>query len=148
MKKHQRARISRISIGRVYNLGNYEHVRFELTVDVPEGTSAAAAVRGMERLIAGLRPDKTIKSVADLQRDAARIDRMNELTDEQFAREHMGAVGTRKEITRRYVQSLNADRRRRDKSIRLQEKARALFDDLGGAAQWKDAKLDWDSEDY
>ena len=34
-------RISRIGIGRLHNLGNYEHVRYEVTVELPPGTSPA-----------------------------------------------------------------------------------------------------------
>ena len=30
-------KITKITVGRLHNLGNYEHVRYELTVEVPEG---------------------------------------------------------------------------------------------------------------
>lgn len=36
-------RLSRFSIARLYNLGNYEHVRYELTVEVPPECSAKEA---------------------------------------------------------------------------------------------------------
>ena len=41
--------ITKITIGRLYNLGNYEHVRHDLTVEVKDGESAATAITGMEK---------------------------------------------------------------------------------------------------
>jgi hypothetical protein len=39
--------ITKITIGRLYNLGSYEHVRYELTAEVPQGESPATAIIGM-----------------------------------------------------------------------------------------------------
>lgn len=70
--------ITKITIGRLYNLGNYEHVRYDLTVEVKEGESAATAITGMEAIIAGLAPlsKACIKSAGELQRMAAEVEQM------------------------------------------------------------------------
>lgn len=137
------SRINHIKIGRVYNLGNYEHVRYELSVEVQEGESAESAFRGLEQIIKGLEPAKGIKEQDELDRDQKRIDAMRKLSAEEWAERHWG-VGTREEVIQRYEDSLAADRKRREESITRAAAVRALFDDLGGAAEWKDAKQDWD----
>src|SRR3954466_9951002 len=102
-------RISRITIGRLYNLGSYEHVRYELTVEVPGGESAATAVIGMEKLLAALSPKTSTRDRAELERDRRRIFEMRRLLTqdgiEAFARYHSGFVGTPEEYIARCEQS-------------------------------------------
>ena len=42
------SRVSKITVGRLHNLGNYEHVRYEVTVELPPGTAPASVVRDLE----------------------------------------------------------------------------------------------------
>jgi hypothetical protein len=139
-----KSRVSKISIGRVYNLGNYEHVRYEITVDVPEGQSAAKAIVGLEHVIAGLKPLRHINEEHELARDAANIERMKKYTDEEWQSHHGHSVGTRKEVIARYVKAHREAVQRRKAAVKIAAKARALFDNLNGAEKFKDAKLDWD----
>ena len=141
------SRISRISIGRVYNLGNYEHVRYELTVDVPEGESAAAAVIGMERIVEGLRPDRSSPSAADLERSQFAIDEAKKMSAAAFERQHGNPVGGPDAYIARMQESLDKANADRAASQARQRRARRLFDDLAGAETFKDAKLSWD-DDY
>lgn len=47
----------------------------------------------------------------------------------------------------RNVRGLRAEEtHKRDAALARAARARKMFDDLGGAAAWKDAKLDWDSD--
>ena len=48
--------ITKITIGRLYNLGSYEHIRYELTCEIPSGESPATALIGLEKLIGALNP--------------------------------------------------------------------------------------------
>ena len=48
------------------------------------------------------------------------------------------------EVIDRYQKSLEEETIKSQAAIDQARRARKLFDDLGGAAQWKDAKLDWD----
>lgn len=149
MNTKPKPRITKITLGRLYNLGNYEHVRYDLTVEVPDGASATKSILGMERIIAGLSPLKNarVRDVGDLRRDAAYIAKLKSLNAEEWKREHGESKGTRKEIIGRYEKALRDETLKRQKELRTAERARLLFDDLGGAARWKDAKLDWENDD-
>lgn len=140
-------RITKITIGRLYNLGNYEHVRYELTAEIAEGESAATAVTGLAKILNGIRPLKGVKTEREITLAREHIETLKSLNEEDWLREHRYSVGTREEVIARYQQSLDEDIERRAKSIARQKQAQKFFDDLGGAAEWKDAKHDW-SEDY
>lgn len=75
-------RISRITIGRLHNLGNYEHVRYEVTVDLPPGTSPASVLHSTEQMLNGLepRPPHSVSEVYRAQKEieALRITVWNE----------------------------------------------------------------------
>lgn len=49
-------RVSRITIGRLYSLGNYEHVRYEVAVELPPGASPASVIGDLDTLMAGMNP--------------------------------------------------------------------------------------------
>lgn len=149
MNTKPKPRITKITLGRLYNLGNYEHVRYDLTVEVPDGASATKAIIGMERIIAGLSPLKNspTRDECHLRLDAAYIAKLKSLNAEEWKREHGDSKGTRKEIIGRYEKSLKEETLKRQKAFSTAERARLLFDDLGGAAHWKDAKLDWENDD-
>lgn len=140
-------KITKVTIGRLYNLGNYEHVRYEITGEVGPDESAAKLLVGMERVMAGLKPDKTIPTQDDIRRAEMEVSRMIAMNDEEWRRAYGHCTGTRAEVTDRYKVSLAEKFIARSKSIERSKKARELFDDLGGAAQWKDAKLDWQDDD-
>lgn len=140
-------KVSKITIGRLFNLGSYEHVRYEMTVEVKEGESAAAAVIGMERILEGLKPNRCIASDAELKRETLNLDRMHKMTDEEWKREFAYTSGTREEIMARYDEDHVSRTCDSIAAKQCAEKARQLFDDIGGAAEWKDAKLAWDTDD-
>lgn len=137
-------RVSRINIGRVYNLGNYEHVRYELCIDIPAGENASTAIIAAERLIEGLRPDRSSETKADLDREAKRIADMRTMCAADFERRHGQPVGGATAYIERCVADLTEKTARMKERNEKQARARQLFDDLGGASQWKDAKLSWD----
>lgn len=146
--------ISRITIDRLFNLGSYEHVKYGLTIDIPNGCDlkVASVFVGVERLLEALNP-KTLnscKSESELKREELRLKKAALMTDEQFARQYghagMSYVGTRAQYQERMRQSWEESKQRRADMCALAEKARQLLDDLGGAAVWKDAKLDWEND--
>jgi len=142
-------KVSKITVGRLFNKGNYEHVRYELTVDVKEGESAAAAITGMERILEAMKPlDKCcIKTAQELERGQREIDKMLATTASQWEREYGHCTGTPSEVIERYLKSLREETDKRDKALERARMARKAFDDLGGTETWKDAKLDWE-DDY
>lgn len=140
-------KVSKITVGRLYNLGNYEHVRYELTVEVPEGQSAADAVRGLERIVAGLKPSRFMKTKAELDNEAARIGAMQAMDDETWQRNYGHCAGSREEVVARYVADFEKEKRKAQAERDRISTAQSFFDDVGGAAAWRDAKLDWQDDD-
>ena len=139
-------KVSKITIGRLYNLGNYEHVRYELAVEVPEGESAAEAVRGLENILTGLKPSRRIKTDADREREAKKIEAMKSMTEQDWALNYGYHKGTREEIIAWHEEDLAREKKEVQAERDRLDVARSLFDDVGGAAQWKDGKLDWEDE--
>jgi len=142
--------VTRITVGRLYNLGSYEHVRYELTVEIKDGESAATAMKAIEKILAGLSPKTSTHSRDELERSARQIDEMHKLLSDsgpdEFRRIHSHFVGTPEEYIARCEKSQNENLVARLEWESRSERARKMLDDLGGAAQWKDAKLD--CEDY
>lgn len=68
------ARISRITAARLYNTGNYEHVRYEITVEVPEGEDPASAFTSATEILQGLKP-VTSSNRFDYERAKAQLAR-------------------------------------------------------------------------
>lgn len=132
MKKNK-ATISRITIGRLYNLGNYEHVRYELTADIPAGVKPAAVLVNVLKIIRAVDP-KPPSSKYELAR----------------ALEIVAKVEASTEIPEHEKDNLNLYRDR----IRIhanwkanREKALEALDRFGGTEKLTDAKLSWGDDD-
>lgn len=144
---------AKITIGRLYNLGSYEHVRYEISVEVGMEESARDALLGVEKILEGLKPESKccVKSLFDLERGEHRIKELRAAlvaNDEgEFRRKHGHFVGTPEEYVARCEESQVGDMAKREAYERRARHARWLLDHLGGAAEWKDAKLDWENDD-
>jgi len=143
-------RVSKITIGRLYNLGSYEHIRYELTAEVPEGESPATALLGLEKIITALSPKTSTHTRDELARDLRRLEEMHALLSdegpEKFRYRHGHFEGTPEEYIERCERSHSENVARRDAWEGRSAKARKMLEDLGGAANWKDAKLDWERD--
>ena len=141
--------ISKITLGRLYNLGSYEHVRYELTAEIQQGESAADAVTGMEKILAGLAPLKNacINTESEIAHKTKEIQDMKTMPVVDWQRRYGHCTGTAAEVIARYEASLHEEIEKREKALARAKRARQLFDDLGGASKWKDAKLDWQDDD-
>jgi hypothetical protein len=144
--------ITKITIGRLYNSGNYEHVRFELTAEIPPGESPATCIIGMEKILAALSPNTSTRSRDELKREQNQIDdmrrRLGEGQDNFRSYYGSGFVGTPEEYIARCEESHAKNVEQRDAWEARSAKARRLLDDLGGAVNFKDAKLEWEDDDY
>ena len=127
--KKLKTRVTSISVGATYNLGNYENVRFDLSVEVGPGESATAAFQELRYIIASLRPTR--------QPDCA----------DSFAAADKKLVEERSNWEKEHFQEW-ADRMAafHSKKVRRSE-AIAMLDTLGGNRQHRDAKQDWETED-
>lgn len=137
--------VTKITIGRLYNLGSYEHVRYELTCEIPTGESPATAIIGMENIIDALNPKEPegVLSVSDLKRMADMIAAIKELSDEDFAIRHGNRISRTENVADAEKKLARRVQIRGQWEARA-AKARKLLEDLGGAANWRDAKLEWD----
>lgn len=61
------AKVIRVAIGRLHNLGNYEHIRYDVTVELneSEASNPGEVINKLERLLGALAP---IKKDFDYQR--------------------------------------------------------------------------------
>lgn len=134
MKTTLKPRVSRITIGRLYNLGNYEHIRYELSVDVPEGTKPSKAFIGAMRVLRAANP-KPPCSAWELER--ARI---------AVAKDGKDRSEDEKANLKLYQERVAAHELWR----KQREAALTLLDTMGGTKEHRDAKHDWTwgDEDY
>lgn len=145
--------VSKITIGRLYNLGNFEHVRYEISVEVAQGESAEKTLIGLEKIVTALAPESKccVKSKSELEREKRAMDELRdqvtELDEVEFRRRHGHFVGTPQEYFERCHQHYMDDLARRVSYEHRAKKARELLDSLGGTEVWKDAKLDWENDD-
>ncbi len=142
--------ITKITIGLLYNLGSYEHIRYELTCEIPSGESPATAIIGMEKIIGSLNPKLPCGCISedDEKRKLLEIEAMKALDDEAFNNRYLwsGKV-ERSEYMKRTLDDLNESISKRKQWEARAAKARKLLEDVGGASNWRDAKLEWDSDD-
>lgn len=134
-------KVTEITIGRLFNLGDYEHIRYEIKVSVEPNESAQAAFTGVERLLAAIRPKSPLKEDFEWHNIRARHDHWTE----QDWWKYEGKDGWEKakvENDNKYAK-FTAEHKA---WVESQEKVRALLDDLGAAAEYKDAKLSWEDE--
>lgn len=126
--KKLKTRVTRISVGATYNLGNYENVRFDLSAEVSEGESALAAFQELRYIIACLRrtrkPDCADQFEAVSKKTAA--ERSN------YEKEHVQEWADR-------MAAFHLHQSRRVEAIRM-------LDTLGGNLQFRDAKQKWEND--
>jgi hypothetical protein len=126
------ARVSRITVGRLHNLGNFEHVRYEIAVDIPEGVAPSQALANVERVLAGLDPKPPV-SPYDVERAKLALKKVDEEGEEALQEWERSNIPT----YRNYVAC--------DEKWRAERQlAREAFDDIGGTRVYTDAKDQWD----
>lgn len=141
-------RITKITIGRLFNLGSYEHVRYELSADVGESESVETAVIGLEKVLAGLNPKRpsAVKSRDEIDREIRRLAEMRALNNDDFERFHGGYKDTREEYLERISKGIADDETKLRAWQERSQRARELLDDLGAASVWTDAKQSWEDD--
>jgi hypothetical protein len=128
--KEPMPRVTSIAAGRVYNLGNYENLRLDVSVEIPQGCSASETMLSLMKILQQLRPLKASSSLTEAQRvlkipehELSEYQKENLEYYRTMVNEHMLKVARRKE-------------------------AMAKLDCLGGSSTSKDAKDSWVEDDY
>lgn len=138
-------RISRITLGRLHNLGNYEHVRYEVTVELTPGTSPASVARELEDTLNALEPKQPVSDwdLRQAVKTLALPEPALEPKDDDDPFETPQQVLQRKRADRERAR-LHIERH--ETWVKSRDAALRRFDALGGSAQWTDAKDRWDDQ--
>lgn len=124
-------RVSRLCIGRLCNLGNYEHIRYEVTVDIPEGGDVTKTLTTIETALNTLAvrpPDGWTLAHAKAML-AKPIEALAPHETEQ-------------------LDNYRATVKRMDDWQAKQDYARALLGDFSLSSQYTDHKEKWDDDQY
>ena len=121
------ARLSRFTVARLYNLGNYEHVRYELTVEVPPDRSAKEAFMATLQLLHSATPHPPC-------------------TKREFE-EAMKALAKPAEQLEKYeAENLNLYKKRVEARAAWEENrklALEALDKLGGKVEYREGEHNW-----
>lgn len=123
------AKVKTLSVGRLYNIGNYEHIRFEVTVEIPPGVKTRDVLTDTVATLQLLKPLK--KPFNYDAHKAAVLKVAEELTES----EKLHIEEWRDEVTQ-YEAA---------KAMRFE--AINKFDALGGVSKHTDAKAMWNNDD-
>jgi len=123
------AKITEITIGRLHNLGNYEHVRYEVKAYVAGAEDPGLLISRLEKLLAALKP---ITTDYDYER-AVKV-----MSDPELAADE----------TARNIEVYRARIEKHDEAAARRERALTLFGALGGQSQHTDAKDNWEDDDF
>lgn len=124
-----KARITSISVSRLYNTGNYTNVKYDLTAEVPEGASAVEALRQMVYTLQCLKP---VSKPSCLESFQAAV-KKTETEQTNYEKENLPEWRER-------IQEYQTLKANRDAAV-------LALDDLGGTSIRRDAKNSWDSWD-
>src|SRR5687768_11640247 len=126
------ARVSKITIARLHNCGNYEHIRYEITVDVATGANPASVVEEIEGVLDDLKPLRGGDYDYELVRARAVLAKpANELTSLE---------ASNLDVYRDRV-------RKADEAAQKRQRAYERLSSFGGSAVFTDAKENW-SDDF
>lgn len=123
------AKVTRIAIGRLHNLGNYEHIRYDVTVELTNGERPSEIITGLERMLGALAP---VKKDYDYQRAVAILADPEKVKDE---------TERNLETYRKRIEKVDAKLARRHAALEG-------FDNLNGVSVFTDAKSNWEDDDY
>lgn len=121
-------RVSKITIARLHNCGNYEHVRYEIAVDVGPSDSAASVLCQVEEILNDLKPGGPVSEYELRRAKEVLAKPASELTDTDMV--NMTLYRERIRIAN------EATKKRADAVARLNE--------FGGSTVYTDAKNEWD----
>lgn len=129
--------VTALTVAHLHNLGNYEHVRYEVTVALPDGAKPSEVLADVCAILADLRPLKV--NAWDLERARKLLASPEPAVVPEDAAYELRRSREVWEQARDLV-------KRSDAELRRIARAQTAFDDLGGARRYTDAKNSWDDE--
>lgn len=130
-EQENKSRISRITVGRVHNLGNYENIRYEVTVDVGFNDNPAKILNHLETTLEDLQAESGVDSY-ELRRARAALEKPESELDEWDLK---NLDGFKNKVAKH------------EEAIKRRAEAKEALNSLGGTAVYTDAKDSWSDED-
>jgi len=131
IQEQPKTRITRITMGRVYNLGNYENQRVEISVDIANGDNPANVFKNLQGILSNLRAKSGVEQYQVRRAHEVLAKPEADLSD--YERSIL-------ESSRECVAKANEAAARR-------QAAQAALATLEYTFEHKDHKLDWEDED-
>lgn len=123
------AKVASVSLDRLHNLGNYEHLKLSVRVDLNEGDDPGLIISRLEKLLSALKP---ITTDYDYQR-ALKV-----MSDPERAADE----------TARNVEVYKKRIDDHDRAVARRARALELFAYLGGTSEHVDAKDKWEDDGF
>lgn len=120
-------RISRVTIARLHNRGNYEHSRYEVTVEIPAGVDPGSVMSEVDDALNDLQPKSPVDAWT-LSQQLKRLQLSPCPTDIHDASE--------REYAQSHILKHEEWKRRNDAAYKR-------FTELGGTERFSDAKAGW-----
>jgi hypothetical protein len=130
--------VTALTVARLHNLGNYEHVRYEVTVALPDGAKPSEVLSDVTEILADLRPSK--QSQWDIGRARTLLAGAEPPVVPDDAPYEQRRAREVWEQARELVKRDDAEQKR-------VARAQQALNDLGGTRRYTDAKASWDDED-
>lgn len=139
--KKPQARIVSIAVSRVFNTGNYTNQKLDLTAEVPPGASARNTLRALVRILSAANPNPPVAEHEVKHAESI-------LSDPQAWHKNIKPERKRQAEIRKLVKGAKETMARFKKWRDRRLLALKAMDNLGGTTIHKDAKLDWEDDDY
>lgn len=124
-------RITHVSVSRLYNLGNYQNIKFDLSAEIPDGASAQETFRRLNLILMDLSPFKPFEGYERKRLEELRTKLQGEHS--QYEKDQLAELETKEG-------DFNTRRARRTLALQA-------MDDIGGAALFQDHKSAWSHDD-
>lgn len=124
-------RVTHVAVSRLYNLGNYQNIKFDLSAEIPAGASAQETFRRLNLILQDLAPFKKFEGYEVKRLEDLRKKTRDELS--QFEKDQIEELQSKES-------DFNTRRARRTAALQA-------IDDIGGAALFQDAKSEWSHDD-
>ena len=124
------AKVFSITVGRVYNLGNYENMRYELTIELREGEHPGPVIAHLELVFKALNPKSPVSSYSLEQ--AFKLLGIPERERTAMQRRELEGLQGQLDLHRQWEE---------DRKLAL-----STLHNLGGSEAYKNAKESWASD--
>lgn len=128
-KQPKAGKITSISVSRLYNLGNYQNIKYDLTATIGPSESSEATFRSLHWILQKLKPLRE----PECKRSYEEAIKLTQEKQSEYQRAHV----------KEWAEEMAAwtlAKHHRSEAVRL-------LDDLGGTSTYTDHKASWDDDE-